>query len=304
MGKHHFKPANGRSPHGHSNTTYGGHAISTQLAFLMGSRGSLSAEKTPVAKAPKTSTTVVQSKSPEALANAKARQQRKKHRRYERQKEAHEQAIAEAPASEPPPRKRSRELVAEADGETDEVDDERGGGSRPPGKRVKTADDADVPFPLRAVPSKAERRKAIKKAKKEMARTDAPSAAAAAAAASQAKSPRGDGKGVQTSLKYGVRIQELIRGTGPVVQDRGRVRVAYVGRLDQPSGAIFDRSSGLTFRLGRGEVIKGWDEGVKGMRIGEQRRIIVPPKAGYGAQRAPGIPPNSTLCFDVTVLSG
>ena len=89
----------------------------------------------------------------------------------------------------------------------------------------------------------------------------------------------------------------------PIVQDRKRVKVSYVGRLNNNSGAIFDQGT-ISFRLGRGEVIDGWDIGVQGMRQGSRRRITVPPAAGYGRQAAGKIPPNSTLCFDVSVLKG
>ena len=105
-------------------------------------------------------------------------------------------------------------------------------------------------------------------------------------------------------LRKGVRIVEMEEGRGPTVQDRKRVKVAYVGRLGNASGKVFDQNNGLSFRLGRGEVIQGWDIGVQGMRVGGKRRIVVPPNAGYGKQGAGAdIPPNSTLCFDVTVVS-
>ena len=68
-----------------------------------------------------------------------------------------------------------------------------------------------------------------------------------------------------------------------------------------PSGAVFDQGT-ISFRLGKGEVIKGWDIGVQGMRAGSKRRITVPPAAGYGKAAVAKIPPNSTLCFDVAVV--
>uniref|UniRef100_A0A7S2B6J6 peptidylprolyl isomerase n=1 Tax=Octactis speculum TaxID=3111310 RepID=A0A7S2B6J6_9STRA len=108
--------------------------------------------------------------------------------------------------------------------------------------------------------------------------------------------------GEEKVLAKGVRVIELEEGTGPVVKERGKVRVAYVGRLGGPTGRIFDQSKGkpFSFRLGRGEVIKGWDIGVSGMRLGGRRRIICPPAAAYGAAGTDGIPGNSTLYFDVT----
>lgn len=117
------------------------------------------------------------------------------------------------------------------------------------------------------------------------------------------------------SLGMGVRVQELSSGNGQLVKDRSRIRVHYVGRLGVPRkgineqstfslGKVFDQSRGkpLCFRLGRGEVIKGWDIGIQGMRAGGRRRILVPPAAAYGDQTLPDIPPQSTLIFDVSLL--
>jgi FK506-binding nuclear protein len=75
----------------------------------------------------------------------------------------------------------------------------------------------------------------------------------------------------------------------------------YVGRL-KSNGKVFDASKGapFTFRLGVGEVIKGWDIGVKGMRVGDKRKLIIPPDMAYGKKGAPGaIPPNAWLEFDI-----
>lgn len=80
------------------------------------------------------------------------------------------------------------------------------------------------------------------------------------------------------------------------------VNVKYEGRL-LAGGTVFDSADSFEFQLGAGEVIKGWDTGVLGMRRGEQRRLIVPPKMGYGKRGSPPeIPPDATLVFDVTLL--
>ena len=86
------------------------------------------------------------------------------------------------------------------------------------------------------------------------------------------------------------------------MQERAKVKIAYVGRLGGPAGPVFDKASGFSFRVGRGEVIKGFDIGLAGMRRGGKRRITVPPAAGYGGQKAGTIPPHSTLVFDITML--
>ena len=79
------------------------------------------------------------------------------------------------------------------------------------------------------------------------------------------------------------------------------VAVRYEGRL--LDGTVFDGAPSFTFLLGGGEVIKGWDQGVQGMRKGEQRRLTIPPKLGYGKRGSPPeIPPDATLVFDVTLL--
>jgi FKBP-type peptidyl-prolyl cis-trans isomerase len=79
--------------------------------------------------------------------------------------------------------------------------------------------------------------------------------------------------------------------------------VNYVGRLS--NGRIFDQSRApFEFRLGVGKVIKGWDIGVASMRVGGKRRLVIPPKLGYGASGVPGtIPKNETLTFDVELVA-
>jgi len=82
-----------------------------------------------------------------------------------------------------------------------------------------------------------------------------------------------------------------------------KVSMRYVGKL--PNGKIFDsntKGKPFTFKLGVGEVIKGWDEGVAGMKVGGERLLIIPPSLGYGNRKLDGIPPNSTLRFEIKLL--
>jgi len=91
--------------------------------------------------------------------------------------------------------------------------------------------------------------------------------------------------------------------TGKLAKPGKTVFVRYVGRLK--NGTVFDRTkrkSSFDFRLGVGEVIKGWDRGVEGMRVGDKRKLVIPPVMGYGSSRTGSIPPNSELHFDVELV--
>lgn len=106
-----------------------------------------------------------------------------------------------------------------------------------------------------------------------------------------------------TKLPSGLVIEEKSAGSGPPCKAGQKVGMRYVGKLT--NGKVFDQcTSGkpFYFKLGKGEVIKGWDEGVKGMRVGAERRLTCPPKLAYGNQKIPGIPANSTLVFDVKLV--
>jgi FKBP-type peptidyl-prolyl cis-trans isomerase FkpA len=107
--------------------------------------------------------------------------------------------------------------------------------------------------------------------------------------------------------------RDLAPGTGDPITTRTPILVSYTGWLYDPckpdhKGEKFDSSEGrptpFGFIVGAGRVIKGWDEGVVGMREGGKRELFIPPDMGYGAAAAPGgkIPPNSTLVFEVEVV--
>ena len=107
----------------------------------------------------------------------------------------------------------------------------------------------------------------------------------------------------------GLQYIETTVGTGAEAHAGQHVHVHYTGWLyqDGQQGAKFDssrdRNDPFAFSLGAGMVIKGWDEGVAGMKIGGKRTLIIPPQLGYGARGAGGvIPPNATLKFDVELL--
>lgn len=103
----------------------------------------------------------------------------------------------------------------------------------------------------------------------------------------------------------GVKSEDIVIGTGPVADTGSTVTVNYVGML--VDGKIFDssydRGEPFQLRLGEGRVIRGWEEGLLGMRVGGKRRLIIAPDYGYGSQPVGPIPPNSVLVFEVELLN-
>lgn len=111
----------------------------------------------------------------------------------------------------------------------------------------------------------------------------------------------GDGVKTDSGLQY----WDIKVGTGDVAKEGSRVRVHYTGWLT--TGKKFDSSvdagKPFDFRIGNGDVIKGWEEGVTGMKVGGKRQLRIPPNLAYGAQGYPGvIPANATLIFDIQLL--
>src|SRR5215470_15473198 len=111
------------------------------------------------------------------------------------------------------------------------------------------------------------------------------------------------GPGVKTPT--GLQYWDIKADTGAEAHSGQKVKVHYTGWLT--SGKKFDSSVGgppFQFKIDAGDVIKGWDQGVAGMKVGGKRQLRIPPDLAYGAKGYPGvIPPNSTLIFDVTLVS-
>jgi FKBP-type peptidyl-prolyl cis-trans isomerase len=176
----------------------------------------------------------------------------------------------------------------------------------PPGIQISTI----PPIPEDKMPQalgESVFQKETKEAKEEGATTDGAAAADAPAGGAEATPVLADPtkKGETKKTASGLQYETLKEGTGAEAKSGQNVTVHYTGTLTD--GTKFDSSRDnnrpFSFPLGKGKVIKGWDEGVAGMKVGERRKLTIPSNLGYGPEGfAPAIPPNATLIFDVELL--
>jgi FKBP-type peptidyl-prolyl cis-trans isomerase FkpA len=130
--------------------------------------------------------------------------------------------------------------------------------------------------------------------------------AVAVAGAGQTTKPGGAMDEKVVTTPSGLKYVDLVVGTGPEAQKGQTVAVHYTGWLTDGKkfDSSVDRGQPFSFPLGGGRVIKGWDEGVAGMKVGGKRKLMIPPQLGYGERGTGGglIPPNAELIFEVQLL--
>ena len=111
--------------------------------------------------------------------------------------------------------------------------------------------------------------------------------------------------GQHEQIQSGVDVQDIVTGQGEPAINGDVLTVHYIGTL--PDGKVFDssvdRNTPYTFQLGMGQVIKGWDAGLLGMRVGGKRRLVIAPDYAYGPQGYGVVPPNTLIQFDVELLN-
>jgi len=100
-------------------------------------------------------------------------------------------------------------------------------------------------------------------------------------------------------------VEDLVVGTGPTAVTGDTVTVQYIGTFTNGTkfDSSYDRGTPYVFQVGAGRVIAGWDQGVPGMKVGGKRRLTIPPDLAYGSRGQGVIPPNTTLLFDIDLLS-
>jgi peptidylprolyl isomerase len=109
---------------------------------------------------------------------------------------------------------------------------------------------------------------------------------------------------VSNNVENILQINDVVIGTGAIAEPGKKVTVNYVGTLLDGTkfDSSIDRGTPFSFNLGAGQVIRGWEQGIQGMKVGGERKLVIPPAMAYGNQAIGSIPANSTLQFDVTLL--
>ena len=130
-------------------------------------------------------------------------------------------------------------------------------------------------------------------------------ASAAGAPSAGAPATSGMTEGQERTLAGGLKVTDIKVGSGPMAESGSTVAVHYTGWLTDGTkfDSSLDRGQPISFAIGSGQVIRGWDEGLKGMRVGGKRKLTIPSALAYGAEgRPPVIPPDATLVFEVVLM--
>ncbi|KAG0031179.1 peptidylprolyl isomerase fpr4 [Podila clonocystis] len=161
----------------------------------------------------------------------------------------------------------------------------------------------ETPVKKEEVKKEAKKQEAKKEAKKEIKKEE-PKKEVKKEAKKEKEAPKKE-EPKKTVLASGLVIEDVKVGTGAAAKSGKKIGMRYIGRLT--NGKVFDKNTSgqpFHFNLGRGEVIKGWDQGIQGMQLGGERRLTIPPALAYGARGAPpDIPKNATLVFEVKLVT-
>lgn len=161
-------------------------------------------------------------------------------------------------------------------------------------KKQKAENGSAVPVTTEAKPAAESKKDKKKKEKKE--KTEGESSPAKEEKKEKAAAP-------MKELPGGLKIKDVKVGTGKQAKAGNTVSMRYIGKLT--NGKTFDQNTKgkpFTFKLGKGEVIKGWDQGIAGMQVGGERLLVIPPNLAYGKSKMDGIPANSTLQFECKLI--
>ncbi|KAK0657493.1 hypothetical protein B0T16DRAFT_61579 [Cercophora newfieldiana] len=189
------------------------------------------------------------------------------------------------------------------------VDTKKKGKKRPAEEEAEDLDEMVAADSKKLSKKQQKKLKTEAAAKEAAAKVDSPASAKKVQFAKELEQgptgPAKDDKKAAPSVRVtqGVTIDDRKTGTGRTVKNGDKVGLRYIGKLQ--NGKVFDankKGPPFSFKVGKGEVIKGWDIGLVGMAIGGERRLTIPAHLAYGSKGVPGIPGNSTLIFDIKLL--